>query len=322
MTEQTTWDDLMKSTNASLRELDIAYSRMMRTAAAIKAGTGRLADLEGQLNRLDCTTEEERRLAFMVAFLAGVKRGALIEYLFKVRRACLLLLLDGRGIATALGVEGSLVIEAAGEGRYRVTRAGEGAPRIAEGASRGAPRIAEGTSRGASRIAEGTPRGADDGERRRRHRGGRNRNRNRGNAPRTDSVTGKPAMDMSHFQEVLNNLEIELDAESSTSELEDFVKDPAEEAAVPQPDREPAAAAAAAPEPAAAAAEPAAATAPVPAVPVRPSYLEVVSRSAAPRAEVADVAQAAEYQKISLTSWADEVDDYDREKSRRHAARN
>ena len=43
MTEQTTWDDLMKSTNASLRELDIAYSRMMRTAAAIKAGTGRLA---------------------------------------------------------------------------------------------------------------------------------------------------------------------------------------------------------------------------------------------------------------------------------------
>ena len=202
------WDDMMEDTERAVKALDNLYDRCLRQAATIRNGGGNLRELESLLNKTIPATEEDRRLAFAMAFLARIKRGSLIEYLFKIRRACLLLLIDGPATVTALNVENCLDIWTGEDGLFRVARLSEG------GRPRETPAARDGEEpRRRNRGRRNRGRGGDDGNRDGGNRdgegrdgGGRDgggRSRAGGRAAPRGAVTGKPVMDMEECHQVL-----------------------------------------------------------------------------------------------------------------------
>jgi hypothetical protein len=224
-----TWDEMMEDTERAVKALDGIYDRCLRVAGAIKGGGGNLEDLERLLNQTAPVTEEDRRLAFVMSFLARVKRGSLIDYLFKIRRACLLLLIDGRAAAKALNLENDLDIRMDKSGCFHVTRLGasggrarDEGPRAADRAPRQAsdPRSGgggEGGGGGGGGSARSSASAEGEGRSRSRRRGGR-RNRGRkgsdaggagGAAPDAGQARGggRPVMNMAQCREVLAGLD-------------------------------------------------------------------------------------------------------------------
>lgn len=193
--DEPSWDDMMEDTKRAVNALDSIYNRLLRIASSAKAGGGNLQDMERLLNQTIPATEEDRRLAFFMSFLAGIKRGSLIEYLFKIRRACLLLLIDGHAVATALNVENSLEIWTDDDGMFHVTRLGDEPEET---------RPAESRDRGDR--PNGTRNEFTEPRRRRGRRNrGRGREKEREAAPR-GAATGKPVMNMDQCHQVLAGL--------------------------------------------------------------------------------------------------------------------
>jgi hypothetical protein len=181
-----TWDELMKKTQDAVKALDSIFTRLLGLAEQARRGADVLRAMEDLLNQSPPRTEEERHLAFSICFLAGQKRGELIAYLFKIRKACLLLWVDEFAVATALNAADILDIRVdEGDGLFRVARLG----------AKGAP--------GAGRLQ---PARADPPDSRRGGARGPNRAPSRPAGPHRGTVTGRPVMDMEECREVLASL--------------------------------------------------------------------------------------------------------------------
>jgi uncharacterized membrane protein YgcG len=128
------WDSLMAATDNAVSALDMVYNQLLFRANEIKQGRGDLEEMEKLLDRTLPVTEEDRRLVFTVCFLERIRRPELVAFLFKIRRACLLLLIDGAAVVTALKVENVLDIWVDETGHYRVARCDAGAPSQAHAA--------------------------------------------------------------------------------------------------------------------------------------------------------------------------------------------
>jgi hypothetical protein len=207
------WEEMMQDMDRALNALDMIYSRCLR-AVAVAEETRDLSDLKRLLNQSIPATEEDRRLAFAISFLARIKRGALIEYLFKVRRPCLLMLLDGRGVATALKCENKLEIWIDEEDNYHAEWMA--AETIAAQQQRRADRPARaaqvGNRRGGSRdygIAANGSRA--NGAAPRASAGRANGHAGARIGPARSASTGKPIMDMSQCRQVLASVASEVE---------------------------------------------------------------------------------------------------------------
>lgn len=175
-------------------DLNTAYSRLLSISATVtENGTQDLTEFTTILNGTLPRTETEIAFANSIRYLAGIKRGEFISFVFKARVACLLLIVDGNAIASALKLENILEIRPASDG-YRVLfkkevgyRHGVSTiPTSVRGEDRrsgpsSAPRSAS------SSAPRSAPRSSDEEgystPRRRGKRGGRGRNRGLSSVP-------------------------------------------------------------------------------------------------------------------------------------------
>ena len=105
--------------------LDGLYRVLLHEAGRVRGDPGMgLKPLKDLLDQTRPQTEEARQLALFVRMLADFRRGEFIAYAFKIKKACLLLLLGPRGAITALNLEGTLEARLEGDGSYGLSRLG------------------------------------------------------------------------------------------------------------------------------------------------------------------------------------------------------
>jgi hypothetical protein len=109
----------------AIKALDLIYTRLLRQADALRRGAGNVRTMERLLDQTRPVTEEDRNLAFFICLMASFKRGDLVAFLFKIRRACLLLLIDGQAAATALRLADTHVIWIDEHGRHHINPIGD-----------------------------------------------------------------------------------------------------------------------------------------------------------------------------------------------------
>ena len=114
--------------DAAINSLNDVWARLRTLVALVRGGDHQvLTIIEGLLERTIPTTATDRALATVMQILAaGDSRQSTISYLFKERRACLLLLVEGAA-AVAIQADDILTITQAG-GKYTVALRGA-APR-------------------------------------------------------------------------------------------------------------------------------------------------------------------------------------------------
>jgi len=123
MANNVSWSSLMAETHAAVKKLDSLYNRLLREAIQLKSGHGSLQKIENLLDQTLPVTEVDRRLAFHMSFMAASSkrvRDELVSFLFKTRQACLLLLIDGNAIETALSLSNTHKIWVDKDNHYRV----------------------------------------------------------------------------------------------------------------------------------------------------------------------------------------------------------
>ncbi len=105
--------------------LDSLYRVLLLEADRVRANPGAgLKPLRDLLNQTRPQTEEAQQLSLFVGMLAGFKRGEFISFAFKIKKACLLLLLGPRGALTALNLEEAVDIWLEEDGTYGIARTG------------------------------------------------------------------------------------------------------------------------------------------------------------------------------------------------------
>jgi len=115
--------------------LDGLYRVLLQEAARVRGDPGAgLKPLKGLLDQTRPQTEEARQLALFVRMLADFRRGEFTAYAFKIKKACLLLLLGPRGATTALNLEGAVAVRLEADGTYGLARADARAAPAPEGA--------------------------------------------------------------------------------------------------------------------------------------------------------------------------------------------
>jgi hypothetical protein len=165
-----TVDQCQQAAQQAFERLNAAYDQLINAAGHVRSAPTpeALGTLKRLLDRTIPVTEEERRWAGCCRVLANHKRGAYTESMFKMRAACLLLYIDGRTVATTLGLTDVVDVWLGEDGRYCVTPAGAEPARAARRSP--APPGAEG------------PRDPAGTSRRRRRRGRRGRGEAKQNA--------------------------------------------------------------------------------------------------------------------------------------------
>ena len=121
------WPRMSSDIHTAIKALDLIYTRLLRQADALRRGADNLRTMERLLDQTRPVTEEDRNLAFFACLMASFKRGDLVAFLFKTRRACLLLLIDGQAAATALRLADTHVIWVDAHGHHHINPIG-GAP--------------------------------------------------------------------------------------------------------------------------------------------------------------------------------------------------
>lgn len=185
MADNTSWDKMMAETHEAVKKLGSIFNSLLNKAILIKNGRGSLREVENLLDQTLPVTEVDRRLAFYMSFMADSKRvrHELVSFLFKTHQACLLLLVDGNAIETALGLSFTHKVWIDKDNHYRVTPIG------------GAP----------SHVVQIL----DNFENPHRHNRGR---RNcRGQARAVSPTCGRPVMSMEECQIVLDKLTTDVD---------------------------------------------------------------------------------------------------------------
>jgi hypothetical protein len=114
--------------HTAIKALDLIYTRLLRQADALRRGADNIRTMERLLDQTRPVTEEDRNLAFFICLMASFKRGDLVAFLFKIRRACLLLLIDGQAAATALRLADTHVIWIDAHGRHHINPIGDAPP--------------------------------------------------------------------------------------------------------------------------------------------------------------------------------------------------
>ena len=130
MTEQLRepWARMSSDIHTAIKALDLIYTRLLRQADALRRGADNIRTMERLLDQTRPVTEEDRNLAFFICLMASFKRGDLVAFLFKIRRACLLLLIDGQAAATALRLADTHVIWIDAHGRHHINPIGDAPP--------------------------------------------------------------------------------------------------------------------------------------------------------------------------------------------------
>ena len=114
------WAQMSSDIHTAIKALDLIYTRLLRQADALRRGADNIRTMERLLDQTRPVTEEDRNLAFFICLMASFKRGDLVAFLFKIRRACLLLLIDGQAAATALRLADTHVIWIDAHGRHHI----------------------------------------------------------------------------------------------------------------------------------------------------------------------------------------------------------
>ena len=105
---------------ARFAALNSTYKLLIKQVREVRKGSQDLAIIEALLGLTVPTSEVDRTVAAMMRFLvAGGSRQPTMSYLFKERRACLMLLVEGAE-ASALQADDLLVIKFA-DGKFSVT---------------------------------------------------------------------------------------------------------------------------------------------------------------------------------------------------------
>ena len=112
----------MKTLVDSESDLKNVHRSLMGLVSAIKNNKSDTSELEAELNASISTTGKYEQLSLCVNFLLLRNRKESTSMLFKTKREYLLLLVDGRGIATSLRVVGQINISIGVSGRITVKR--------------------------------------------------------------------------------------------------------------------------------------------------------------------------------------------------------
>jgi hypothetical protein len=193
-------DPVMDSVRLVALRYSQLHDQLIALAAKIRRGDGSAVDLGAMERLLDQTrpsTEEERYVATLINFLSSYSRGHLVEYLFKVRLAGLLHMVDCRASVTALNVSELLNIWIDDKGLYVVERRGPDSKNETR----------RGREESSNRTRSPPNRTRLDGDRGR----GEGRGESRGRRRREPRNGGKPVMDMEQCQKLIAKIEADQD---------------------------------------------------------------------------------------------------------------
>jgi len=202
-------DPVMDSVRLVALRYSQLHDQLIALAAKIRRGDGSAVDLGAMERLLDQTrpsTEEERYVATLINFLSSYSRGHLVEYLFKVRLAGLLHMVDCRASVTALNVSELLNIWVDDKGLYVVERRGLDS-KNERPHSRSPRRQTDETRRGREESSNRTRSPPN----RTRLDGDRGRGESRGRRRREPRNGGKPVMDMEQCQKLIAKIEADQD---------------------------------------------------------------------------------------------------------------